>query len=261
MKVEKDYYTAAGVRYPAEDLFGYPDTLIRARMDSAYKESCKVLDNQPQSVLDIGSCHGHGIKTIRDELAPEFLVSSDRWIDFLQAQRKVIITNTDRSSVDFVTLNATATFLPFRDKVFDAVFLMHVIEHLDEPKNLLMEMRRITKADGYLVIATPNRPNLIGKNSADRFVYTATELRELLEMTGMNPEIYYLVPDESAWSMHARKNWLAHHLPFTGYLRKKVPWKLWDRIVLGGSLDSTSFSMSPIVHSRTIDLIVVAAIK
>lgn len=260
MKGEKDYYTAAGVRYPAEDLFGYPDTLIRARMDSAYKESCKVLNHQPQSILDIGSCHGHGIKTIRDELAPGFIVSSDRWTDFLQAQRKVI-SNTDRSSVHFVTLNATAPSLPFSDKVFDAVFLMHVIEHLDKPENLLMEMRRITKTDGHLVIATPNRPNLIGQNSADKFVYTAIELRELFEMIGINSEIYHLVPDKRAWSIHARKSWLAHHLPFTGNLRKKVPWELWDRIILGGPLDSTSFSMSLVVHPQAIDLIAVATIK
>jgi len=46
--------------------------------------------------------------------------------------------------------------LPFRDKAFDRAFLVHVIEHLYRPYELLKEIHRILKDNGELIIICPN---------------------------------------------------------------------------------------------------------
>jgi len=46
--------------------------------------------------------------------------------------------------------------LPFRDKTFDKVFLLDVIEHIENPAHTLKEIHRILADAGLLIITTPN---------------------------------------------------------------------------------------------------------
>jgi SAM-dependent methyltransferase len=52
--------------------------------------------------------------------------------------------------------------IPVEDAYADLVLLIEAIEHLDDITlhNILSEIRRITKHDGYVVITTPNQENL-----------------------------------------------------------------------------------------------------
>ncbi len=44
----------------------------------------------------------------------------------------------------------------FDSKSFDVVVLHHVIEHVPNPESLIIEIRRILKPDGMLILGTPN---------------------------------------------------------------------------------------------------------
>ena len=44
----------------------------------------------------------------------------------------------------------------FPDNYFDVVHFSHLIEHVPDPKALLMEIKRVLKKDGHIVITTPN---------------------------------------------------------------------------------------------------------
>jgi len=47
--------------------------------------------------------------------------------------------------------------LPFNDDTFDIVPFLAVVEHLhNSPRKILMEIRRVPKIKGYVVIGTPN---------------------------------------------------------------------------------------------------------
>lgn len=48
----------------------------------------------------------------------------------------------------------------FADQTFDVVVLNHVIEHVFDPVAVLRECGRVTKADGIVVIVTPNIASL-----------------------------------------------------------------------------------------------------
>ncbi len=47
--------------------------------------------------------------------------------------------------------------LPFEDKLFDTIVSFETIEHADSPKQFLVELKRVLKEDGMLVISTPNK--------------------------------------------------------------------------------------------------------
>jgi len=46
--------------------------------------------------------------------------------------------------------------LPFKNEEFDAVILIHVIEHLKDPLHALKEFQRILKKGGVIFISTPS---------------------------------------------------------------------------------------------------------
>jgi SAM-dependent methyltransferase len=46
--------------------------------------------------------------------------------------------------------------LPFPDSAFDAVFLIHVIGHVENPAEVISEAYRVLKAGGRLALLTPN---------------------------------------------------------------------------------------------------------
>ena len=50
--------------------------------------------------------------------------------------------------------------LPFADGQFDYVLLMEVVEHLRNPYEVFLEINRIIKKDGFLIMSTPNILNL-----------------------------------------------------------------------------------------------------
>ena len=52
-----------------------------------------------------------------------------------------------------VDLNRTP--YPFKDESVDEIFMRHVLEHLDNPKETLCECYRILKREGYLIITVP----------------------------------------------------------------------------------------------------------
>lgn len=84
-------YVADGVQYPFNDLYGYPDSFLRARLNSAYVLGAGSLPARHRGiVLDIGSWHGHGIDTISSTLQSEQIVSSDMDISVLQHQNMVL---------------------------------------------------------------------------------------------------------------------------------------------------------------------------
>jgi len=83
--------------------------------------------------------------------------------DYSQASMKIIkesIKKLDKEVAEKITLVRTnAQKLPFHNSSFDLVFMLDIVEHL-YPKELektLMEVKRVLKPNGKLIIHTPNR--------------------------------------------------------------------------------------------------------
>ena len=66
--------------------------------------------------------------------------------------------NYHQDNLEFLQISpADAAPLPFDDASFDAVISFQVIEHMADPQAFLAEIRRVLKAGGDFVCATPDR--------------------------------------------------------------------------------------------------------
>jgi SAM-dependent methyltransferase len=95
-------------------------------------------------------------------------------------------------------LNIVGGLLPnpaLPDRAFDAVVMLHVIEHMPDPSENLREIHRILKLGGVLVVETPRFDSLMFKLLGRRersicncnghiYFFTVPSLRQLLEKCG-----------------------------------------------------------------------------
>ncbi|HET58563.1 MAG TPA: SAM-dependent methyltransferase [Deltaproteobacteria bacterium] len=100
--------------------------------------------------LDIGSGSGELVRLVEEHYDNVRPVCCDYTNELMQLP--------DRQ-VDIIDLNAVAV-LPYDDARFDAVTATEVIEHLEDFRKLLREMRRVLRPGGLLVLSTPNILNL-----------------------------------------------------------------------------------------------------
>lgn len=253
------YYTqeTTGIRYRIGDLYGYPDSLIIARTGAAYDYGLQLLDKHDCIVLDFGSGRGHGVQKAEAALNPRLIVSIDKYSPYLKNQQLSLVKDDLPAAYGFIQAR---TDLPLCDDSIDVVTSMHVIEHLPNPSLFLKEVSRVLRRDGKLLLATPNRYNLVGNNPYDEQVYVGHEIRELLDQNGFSAQIYYLVANDRAMRIHERKKWIAANAPFTGKVRNKVPPVLWESLLYRSGISHRrlkvdDFHLSKKYHSNAIDIV------
>ncbi len=66
-----------------------------------------------------------------------------------------ILTCTDIAASEQLDLMADAHALPFREQSFDAVILIDVLEHLQDPQQATAEQQRILRAGGVVMAVAP----------------------------------------------------------------------------------------------------------
>lgn len=78
--------------------------------------------------------------------------------------------------------------LPFRNASFNGVLAKDVIEHLQHPRGLLEEVRRVTAPGGRLVLVTPRDvPRAVWADYTHVRGFTRNALRSLLRDSGWRP--------------------------------------------------------------------------
>lgn len=251
-----------GIRYPIGDLFGYPDSLIRGRTGAAYQYGLQLIGEHPRAVLDFGSGRGHGVQAIKDILNPKIIVSADKYIPYLHAQRLALVDGQPTPTpYHFV---GAKDQLPFADGAFDVVTMMHVIEHVKDPAGVLKDLSRVLSPNGKLLIATPDIRNLVGNSPYDEHVFGRDELAKAFEENGFTADFHYIVPNERARRVHERKKWLGTHAPWTQHIRNHTNPQLYEAVVFRSGisrepLTEEDFTLTPEYDPATIDLVVLAS--
>lgn len=112
--------------------------------------------------------------------------------------------------------------LPFSENVFDMVYLGELIEHLWEPRSALLEIQRVLKMGGWLLLDTPHvyalgrlvRWVCLGRDDIGdpdhKLFFTPAILANLLEKTGFDVR-----------NMCTDRKWQVSRL--------RLPWVPWGR--------------------------------
>ena len=152
-----------------------------------FRERQAILDfldlQEDDVVLDIGSNLGYLAKKINEkgnckvvgiDVNPDDLV-------YKAAQER-----TQGQDVHF--LKASGTNAPFSDKTFSKIVMSHVLEHFDDPTEVLDEVKRLLADNGILVVSVP-KENKLGQFSKDhkKLFKDIEDLKQVLSNNQFEP--------------------------------------------------------------------------
>lgn len=147
-------------------------------------------------VLEIGS--GHNPKTRSDVLCDKFIEDDEQRGGKIIADRPIIA--------------ADGQFLPFADKAFDYVICSHVLEHVEDPRQLIAELMRVANR-GYI-----ETPSEIGERIYGwyyhRWVVNLIEGRLILQKNDKRPEFGQLFHTLAAKDKYWKRFHMTHHSLF-----------------------------------------------
>ena len=122
----------------------------------------------------------------------------------------------------------------FEDNCFDAITILATLEHVPDPRNLLVEVKRILKPDGVLLVSVPTIPAYLPiiRSKWRMFIgdhyyfFTDESLQKLLEKVGFKLEKSEFVTknvDLDTISARLAEDWQPNNLgKFGGLLRKII---------------------------------------
>lgn len=140
--------------YSGQDPYSVADNLQsdfhRRRISCTLELVAEAINgNEDIRLLDLGCGQGHFTSRIKSEY-PKMDVSG---LDYSISAIGYAIENY--MDIDFALGNAYD--LPYTRKYFDVVVCNNLWEHVPDPLNLLSEISKVLKPDGYLILSTPSR--------------------------------------------------------------------------------------------------------
>lgn len=133
--------------------------------------------NRRMKILDVGCGVGANYSLLSD-FGKVFGIDSNQ---------KAI--NICRKIGYFRLIKCDANSLPFEDESFDLIACLDLLEHVPDDQNVLSELARITKKNGYLLATIPAFPFLWGENDIATHHYrrySGKTIKEKIEKMGYN---------------------------------------------------------------------------
>lgn len=138
--VPPDYYERSIKKNPLQRFWHY----------QRFAEVGEVVEKPSGEILDIGSADGTFTKVIADKSQARSVIG----IDILESSVAYAKKRFAKSD-NLKFLVADAVKLPFGDNRFEAVFCLEALEHIIDPHKAILEIKRVLKKGGYLVILVP----------------------------------------------------------------------------------------------------------
>lgn len=155
----KDVWGAKFERESKEKLLSFTSTRGNLPFSKkTYNTVTKWIDKKDFKILEAGS--GSGRACIF--LAEKFPKSKVIGVDLSEKALKIAKKGVELRGLKNVKFEKADIFkMPFKDDEFDVVFNVGVIEHFENYADVVAEMKRVVKKNGKMIIAVPNKYNLI----------------------------------------------------------------------------------------------------
>lgn len=125
----------------------------REQIKSVFQETqvktLKSLVSPNKKILEIGCGYGFFLKSTVEH--SKLTIGIDKFLNIAPS----ILKN---KNLKFI--KADGENLPFKNNIFDIVYSMDVIEHIENDYEFIKESLRVLKKNGYLIIGTPNKDRL-----------------------------------------------------------------------------------------------------
>ena len=144
-------------------------------------------------VLEIGS--GHNPKARSDVLCDKFIADDEQRGGTIVADRPMV--------------EADGQFLPFADHAFDYVICSHVLEHVEDPAQLIAELERVARR-GYIETPSEIGERIYGWHYHNWVVNLVND-RLMLRKNERDPQFGQLFHRLAATDKHWKRFHLTHH--------------------------------------------------
>ncbi len=166
-----------------------------------YTESmrCKIVDSikgESLRILDVGCGTGYTTQGILDHEGVGEVVGVD--INPVQLNRAFKKLHDKSKNLSFS--RGDAEDLPFADSTFDAVISVGAIEYFPDPERAILEMSRVVKRGGLVVVGGPEF-SWFRKVALDKFFYTPSviETKYMFSKAGLKDEKSFLLGVETVF--------------------------------------------------------------
>lgn len=126
-------------------LDGYFNTVEKLTKESGVNKRKKA------KAIELGCGEGHSTQRINKFLSKSVTLQASEYV-----AKQISIAKELNPGIKITEENIYE--LPHKDKEFDLVYLLEVLEHLDYPDKALKEVSRILKDDGYMILGVPREP-------------------------------------------------------------------------------------------------------
>lgn len=205
------------------------DDFSQIEAEARYRFAVEYLQENQNSILEIGCGEGIGFRILVKKARE--VVGIDYSEEAIRRARENISDNKTAARA----LVMHACFLGFKPEVFDAVCTFEVLEHIQEPQDMLGEVRRVLKKEGRFIFSTPNKlywEKLSYARSPYHFKeFAEEELRQMLKE-------YFVINNFLGVFLKFRR--VEQYPFFETYARVKKKLRL-DKWMLGGKLKAKLF--------------------
>lgn len=148
----------------------------------------RIMCLNPKKLLDIGCGTGNVLMRIN--------MNEDLSLYGLDISEKMIETAKKNLGNKAELKVGDSEYLPWEDNSFDVIVCNASFHHYPDPEKVLLEMKRVLKKNGTLIIGDPTGPiivrqilNLLFKvsNNGDYRAYSKKEIESLLIKCGLEP--------------------------------------------------------------------------
>ncbi|MDL2362791.1 MAG: class I SAM-dependent methyltransferase [Patescibacteria group bacterium] len=150
-----------GHKYTEEGQGAVGKKLLESYFSSVEKlfDESKLAEKKKISAIEIGCGEGFSTQRLRSMLPDTVTLSASEFVSALVPIAQSL--NPDVTIIEESIYETT-----HKDASFDLIFLLEVLEHLDYPDKALIELSRILKPNGYLILGVPREPLWCSLNMA-----------------------------------------------------------------------------------------------
>lgn len=116
-----------------------------------FRQVGKMIEPGGGKILDIGCCDGTFTRVILEKSKASKVIGVDALSHCVAFAKRRFA----RSKKMFFR-TGDAHELHFKNRSFDAVFCLETLEHVVDPDEVVLEMRRVLKDDGYILVLVPS---------------------------------------------------------------------------------------------------------